>query len=230
MRTTLFLLFLSLCLGCTNRQKNTIGIIGSADGPTAIYVSSNPTSLETHGLQLTQRMHLLANDSVYITYAVNAEKVKSLVKEIGEQALDKPRKVFLIRHLQLKYAQELLSQSSTTKPILINRLLRSIPSQLNAQQGAELLAATSLLFTEDAFLYDGLKEYTFYLYLYEDRYQSLVLYRPGKSQIVLANASLIAHPSLEEAKTTDDVKRFFAEVLDMTEVEVEEVPIQRLFP
>lgn len=132
MRATLFFLFLFLCLGSTNRQENTIGIIGGADGPTAIYVSGNPTSLETHALQLTQRMHLLANDSVYITYAVNAEKIKSLVKEIGEQAFDKPRKVFLIRHLQHEYSQDLLAPSSSaTKLILIDRLLRSIPSQLN---------------------------------------------------------------------------------------------------
>lgn len=226
MKTALFIIVLFLCLGCTNRQENNIGIIGGDDGPTAIYVSGNPASLETRGLQLTQRMYLLANDSVYTTYTVNAEKVKSLVKEIGEQAFDKPRKVFFIRHLQMKQSEDLLTQSSVTKPILIDRLLRSIPSQLNARQGSELLAATSLLFTEDAFLYDGLEEYTFYLYLYEGSYQSLVLYRPAKNHIVLVNASLISHPSLEEAKTADDVKRFFAEVLDMPTVEVECVSAQ----
>ena len=223
MKTALFLSLLSLCLGCTNRHGNTAGIIGGDDGPTSIYVSNDSTTLEAYGLQLTQQMRQLAHDSCYIAYAVHAEKIKSLVESIGKQAYDKPRKVFRLRHLHTQKADELLSQSSATKPIIIDRLLRSIPAQLNAQGGADLLAATSLLIAEDAFLYAGLKEYTFYLYLYEGRYQSLVLYRPGKSHIVLAHASFIAHQRLEEAETAEDVKRFFAEMLEMPEVEVEEL-------
>lgn len=223
MKTALFLFLLFLCQSCTNRHGNAVGIIGGADEPTNIYVSNDSITLEAYGLQLTQQMRQLAHDSCYIAYAVHAERIKSLVEDIGRQTYDKPRKVFRLRHLHTKQTDELLSQSSATKPILIDRLLRSIPAQLNAQGGADLLATTSLLIAEDAFLYAGLKEYTFYLYLYEGRYQSLVLYRPGRSHIVLAYASFIAHQRLEEAETAEDVKRFFSEMLEMPEVEVEEL-------
>ena len=40
---------------------------------------------------------------------------------------------------------------------------------------------------------------------------------------MLAHASFIAHQRLEEAETAEDVKRFFAEMLEMPEVEVEEL-------
>ena len=80
----------------------------------------------------------------------------------------------------------------------------------------------SLLFAEDAFLYHGLKEYTLYLYLYDGSYQSLVLYRPAKQHIVLANASIVAHERLKGLTTPADVRQFFADVLDMPEVEVQE--------
>ena len=119
MKTVLFLFLLFLCQSCTNRHGNTVGIIGGADGSTSIYVSNDSITLEDYGLQLTQQMRQLAHDSCYIAYAVHAEKIKSLVEGIGQQTYDKPRKVFRLRHLHTKQTDELLSQSSTTKPILI---------------------------------------------------------------------------------------------------------------
>ncbi|WP_162607945.1 hypothetical protein [Parabacteroides sp. An277] len=50
----------------------------------------------------------------------------------------------------------------------------------------------------------------------------MVLFRPGKNHIVLANASIVVHKGLQAITTTEDVKRFFAEVLKMKEVKVKE--------
>lgn len=221
-RLTLCALLLCLGMGCTQRQKEAIGIIGGADGPTAIYVTEDSAFLASQGLRLTQQMRQLANDSGYVTHAVHAGKIKALVEDIGKQEYSKPRKVFRITHLHMNMAKALLSQSGATKPLILNRIVRSIPSLLNAQGGADHLAATSLLFAEDAFLYHGLKEYTLYLYLYDGSYQSMVLYRPAKQHIVLANASIVAHEKLRGLTTPADVRQFFADVLDMPEVEVQE--------
>ena len=221
-RLTLCALLLCLGMGCTQRQKEAIGIIGGADGPTAIYVAEDSAFLASQGLRLTQQMRQLANDSGYVAHAVHAGKIKALVEDIGKQEYSKPRKVFRITHLHMNMAKALLSQSGATKPLILDRIVRSIPSLLNAQGGADHLAATSLLFAEDAFLYHGLKEYTLYLYLYDGNYQSMVLYRPAKQHIVLANASIVAHEKLRGPTTPADVKQFFAEVLDMPEVEVQE--------
>lgn len=221
-RLTLCALLLCLGMGCTQRQKEAIGIIGGADGPTAIYVAEDSAFLASQGLRLTQQMRQLANDSGYVAHAIHAGKIKALVEDIGKQEYSKPRKVFRITHLHMNMAKALLSQSGATKPLILDRIVRSIPSLLNAQGGADHLAATSLLFAEDAFLYHGLKEYTLYLYLYDGNYQSMVLYRPAKQHIVLANASIVAHEKLRGLTTPADVKQFFAEVLDMPEVEVQE--------
>lgn len=221
-RLTLCALLLCLGMGCTQRQKEAIGIIGGADGPTAIYVTEDSAFLAFQGLRLTLQMRQLANDSGYVAHAVHAGKIKALVEDIGKQEYSKPRKVFRITHLHMNMAKALLSQSGATKPLILDRIVRSIPSLLNAQGGADHLAATSLLFAEDAFLYHGLKEYTLYLYLYDGNYQSMVLYRPAKQHIVLANASIVAHEKLRGLTTPADVKQFFADVLDMPEVEVQE--------
>ena len=222
-RLTLCALLLCLGMGCTHRQKEGIGIIGGgADEPTAIYVTEDSAFLASQGLRLTQQMRQLANDSGYVAHAVHAGKIKALVKDIGKQKYDHPQKIFRITHLHMNMAKALLSQSGATKPLILDRIVRSIPTLLNAQGGADHLAATSLLFAEDAFLYHGLKEYTLYLYLYDGNYQSMVLYRPAKQHIVLANASIVAHERLKGLTTTSDVRQFFAEVLDMPEVEVQE--------
>ena len=223
LQLTLCTLLFCLCIGCTHRQKDTIGIIGSADGPTAIFVADNAASfLQTQGLHLTQQMRQLANDSSYIANAVYSKKVKALIKDIGSKGYHQPQKIFCVSHLDMQVTKSLLSQSGATKPLIIDRIIRSIPTLLNAQGGADNLAATSLLFAEDAFLYPALKEYTLYLYLYEGNYHSIVLYRPGKQDIVLANASFVIHERLKTLKTPAEVKQFFAEVLDMPEAEVTE--------
>ena len=219
---TLCALLLCLGLGCAHRQKEATGIIGGADGPAAIYVAEDSAFLASQGLRLTQQMRKLANDSGYVANAAHAGKIKALVADIGKQEYDHPQKIFCITHLHMNMAKTLLSQSGATKPLILDRIVRSIPTLLNAQSGADHLAATSLLFAEDAFLYHGLKEYTLYLYLYDSNYQSMVLYRPGKQHIVLANASIVAHDRLKGLTTPADVKQFFADVLDMPEVEVQE--------
>lgn len=222
MRTTFIFFFLLLffCFSPAYSQENTIGIIGSADDATSIHVTDDSTFLQKQGLRLTHQMQLLANEVDFVS--VHAKRIKSWVEDIGKQSYDTPRKIFCIQHLQTEKIKELLSQSGVTKPLLIDRLLRAIPTQINAREGSDILAATSLLTTEDAFLYPDLKEYTLYLYLYKGNYQSMVLFRPGKNHIVLANASIVVHKGLQAITTTEDVKRFFAEVLKMKEVKVKE--------
>lgn len=217
-----------LCIGCSNRL-HTVSKIGGADGPTTIFVSGkspekDSTFLPVYGLQLTQQMQQLANDSDLMA-TLPGKSITPLLQNIGKQRYDTPRKIFAIRNLRTKKMEILLSQSSCTKPLIADRILRSIPAQLNAQSGSDVLAATSLLYVEDVFHFQGLKEYTFYLYLYDGNYHSMVLYRPTKEYIVQANASFVLHPKLGQINTTDEMKQFFTEILNMPLVEIEEVTL-----
>ncbi len=214
-------LFSFLFMSCNNRHKS---VTNDTDKATTMSVIENNQGADSvfllkHGLQLTQLMQQLANDSAYIAYATQAKGIKPLIASIRKQSYSHPRKVFVIRHLQTD-KKDWLSQSSRTKPLIIDRLLRTIPTRLNAQSGSNVLATTSLLFAEDVFLYQGLNEYTLYLYLYEGNCHSMVLYRPAKNNIVQASASFVIHKELDNLKTATDVKQFFAKTLNMKQVEV----------
>lgn len=211
---------------CTNKPQPPTAI-GGADKATGIFVSgdgiSNEETLCAKGIQLTKQLHGLANDSDYIRYLSRSPKVNEQIDRIGNKDYTHPRKTFAISNLQGNLT-DLLSQSSYTKRLLIDRLIRSIPSRLNAQSGSDVLAATSLLTIDDVFFYKGKapNEYTLYLYLYEDSCHSMVLYRPGKDGIMQATANVVIHPQLDKIETADDVKYFFAQYLDIPEAEVRE--------
>lgn len=51
------------CKTYKNSEVNSIGIIGSADGPTAIYIKVNPNFLIQKSLDIIQNLCLLAKGS-----------------------------------------------------------------------------------------------------------------------------------------------------------------------
>lgn len=223
MKTTILWIMLSsgVCLSCTHKRQQfkpeaTPGkewaIIGGGDTVTNIKVSSKPT-LKEHGLQLTQQMWKLANDEEYLKFCSHSKEVNKIVADIAQCQYDSPQKVFSVSYLAADHSN----------PSIHDRLVRSIPSQLNALSGAASLAAASLLVTEDAFFHGmKLKEPVLYLYLYERDWQSMVLFRPVREGIVQANSCFVHHGRLNEIKNADDVESFFVEVLEMDKVEVKE--------
>ncbi len=223
MRTIILFVMLSgaVCLSCTNKRQQfqpeatpdkKLAIIGGNDTVTNIKVSSMPT-LKEYGLRLTQQMRKLANDQEYLKFCSHSKDVNKIVADIAQYQYDSPEKVFVVSHLI----------ADNSNPSINDRLVRSIPSQLNALSGANSLAAASLLVTEDAFFYKmNLKEPVIYLYLYEKDWQCMVIFRPVREGIVQANSCFVHHDKLNEIENADDVKSFFCEVLQMDKVEVQE--------
>lgn len=77
----LFLLSFTLisCKTYKNSEVNSIGIIGSADGPTAIYIKVNPNFLIQKSLDIIQNLCLLAKDSTYINYSTNNTEIIKVI-------------------------------------------------------------------------------------------------------------------------------------------------------
>lgn len=230
MKRSLVLLGLSglLTLSCARQhipqaqqnpaRKNT-RIIGGADSKTSISVADS-LSLEQKGLALTQQMHRLASDEAYIKYCSHSEEINKQTTDIARTDFSAPQKIFAISHLD---SIRNLVPSGTSRTLLTNRMLRSIPSQINAQSGSAVLATSSLLTTEDVFLYRGLTESTLYLYIYEGDCCSMVLFQPYKDHIVQANASFVIHPLLKTIQSADDVKHFFKETIQLEGITVKEI-------
>ncbi len=223
MKTIILFAILSgtVCMSCTNHQQQSqpeaasvkkLAIIGRSDTVTNIKVNSTST-LKKHGLQLTQQMRQLANDQEYLNFCSYSKDVNQIVTDIAQYPYDSPRKVFSASHLT----------AYNSNPLINDRLVKSIPSQLNALSGAASLNASSLLVTEDAFFCEpNLKEPVIYLYLYEGDWQSMVIFRSVRDGIVLASAYFVHHNMLNEIEHVDDVKSLFSEVLKMDKVNVQE--------
>lgn len=214
------ILFLGLgCLLTLSCAKRNTTIIGGSDQPTAIFVTEHLT-LQEKGLELTHQMHRLANNETYIKYCSHSDEINKLAAHIARTDYSMPRKIFAISHL--KSIQD-FETDSTIRTLLADKMVRTIPSLINAQSGSTMLAATSLFVTEDVFLHNNLKESTVYLYIYEGDCSSMVLFQPHKDQIVQAYACFVIHPLLKTIHSADDVKRFFKETIQLEGIMVQEL-------
>lgn len=216
------ILFLGLgCLLTLSCAKRNTTIIGGADQPTAIFVTDHLT-LQEKGLELIRQMHRLANNEAYIKYCSHSDEINKQAAHIARTDYSVPRKIFAISHL--KSIQD-FEADSTIRTLLADKMVRTIPSLINAQSGSTTLAATSLFVTEDVFLHNYLKESTIYLYIYEGDCSSMVLFQPHKDHIVQAYACFVIHPLLKTIHSADDVKRFFKETIQLEGIMVQELTI-----
>lgn len=205
-----------LTLSCTKRYTT---IIGGADQPTAIFIADSLT-LQGKGLELTCQMHRLANNETYIKYCSHSDEINKLAAHIGRTDYSVPKKIFAISHLK---SIQNFETDSTIRTLLADKMVRTIPSLINAQSGSTTLAATTLFVTEDVFLHNSLKESTIYLYVYEGDCSSMVLFQPHKDHIVQAHACFVIHPLLKTIDSADDVKRFFKETIQLEGIMVQEL-------
>lgn len=218
MKRMILLLSLGCILTLSCAKRNTT-IIGGADQPTAIFVADHLT-LQEKGLELTCQMHRLANNEAYIKYCSHSDEINKLAAHIARTDYSMPRKIFAIRHLN---SIQDFETDSTIRALLADKMVRTIPSLINAQSGSTTLAATSLFVTEDVFLHNSLKESTIYLYIYEGDCSSMVLFQPHKDHIVQAYACFVIHPLLKTIHSADDVKRFFKETIQLEGIMVQEL-------
>lgn len=205
-----------LTLSCTKRYTT---IIGGADQPTAIFIADSLT-LQEKGLELTGQMHCLANNEAYIKYCSHSDEINKLAAHIGRTDYSVPKKIFAISHLK---SIQNFETDSTIRTLLADKMVRTIPSLINAQSGSTTLAATTLFVTEDVFLHNSLKESTIYLYVYEGDCSSMVLFQPHKDHIVQAHACFVIHSLLKTIQSADDVKRFFKETIQLEGIMVQEL-------
>lgn len=232
-KTIIFILaHCAFIMSCTNKQQQfqpetiqdkELPIIGGNDTITNIKISSmqtakGQTSLKEHGIKLTLQMSQLANNQEYLNLCSNSKDVNKIVADISRCKYNTPEKVFCVSHLQSS-----LKISANSNPEIFERLIRTIPSQLNALSGSTVLAATSLLVSEDAFFYEmSLKDPVIYLYHYKEGWQSMVIFRPIRDGIVQANSCFVHHSALNDIKNSSDVKLFFSKMLKMDKVYVQE--------
>ncbi|WP_206459284.1 hypothetical protein [Anaerovorax sp. IOR16] len=179
---------------------------------------SNSITLYKKGVEMTMQMDLLAESKDFTDLFTVSDEISKNAIDIGDQDYSKPKAVYEIVGLEDSALQSLLRESgikvdSEIQDIIKGRFGIAVASQINAQNGAEFLATTSILTVEDSFLYNELDEQKTYLYLYDGKYNSMVTFIPFEDNIVATSANIVMEESFTGFATADDVTSFFEETM-----------------
>lgn len=221
LRILMLFLFTFTFISCKtykNSEVNSIGIIGSADGPTAIYIKVNPNFLIQKSLDIIQNLCLLAKDSTYINYSTNNTEIIKVIDNLSSCDLNSKYTLFKVEDLR-PFISVFLGDSITNDNIT-ERIYKSIPMRINSYSGSLKLAATSLLSCDDVFHYDKLKAPCLFIYSF-DKFCCMVLFMPHNESIVQSYANFIINPMLINLQTEAQIKDFFSKVLDVQGLDIE---------
>lgn len=149
-------------------------------------------SLYDKGIKMAQMMDKMAEDDTYFTLFSANDGLKQIAQEMGKQDYTTPKKVYAITgagDIVLKMAD--LPKDETLQRVIEQKTSSAWTTQVNAIQGSEFLATTSILMYDESFVYDGLKVPTTYLYMYDGTYSISITYIPYEQNVVKATASFV---------------------------------------
>ncbi len=212
-RLTTIILAVALLLSttaCTAKEKND---------------EAKVKSLYTKGLEMTQEIDKLAENAEYAKLFSFDGEINKVMQDIGANDYKTPTAVLAIEgfgEAMMKYMQSSLEVklSKEVEDIVLDRLAASFGARINAASGTQVIAATSIATSGDVFLFDSLKAQQVYLYLYGNKYASLVTFTPNKDNIVTASSTFVIHDDFSAIKTPEQVKSFLADSMQIQEMTV----------
>lgn len=170
-------------------------------------------SLKSKSIELAQEIDMLASNSVYIDSFSAGTEINSIIDAIASQDYTNPTDVYKFSRIDSSF-NTITEYIGIEVPEFDNdrlntlhkeKLIQSLPMQINAMSGANMIAGTSLITTEDIFLYSDLTETEAYLLLYDGDYNIVVIFTPQGEGIVKASASVVTHEMLTEIQSNGDI-------------------------
>lgn len=201
-----------------------IGIIGGADGPTAIYVTDGSDApnakamLTAKGLELISRMNSLAHSKEYISTATSSQPILDQIQLIAAADYTSPEEIFVIDGSGFA-----ADTTDFVRGYIREKAIRSIPSMLNALDGAQTLSAAAILQVDETFRCNAPGHPVIYLYAYRAAYSVMVTYSPGEDGTVAATASFVKFSSTEPATISHHVAEAIGSVIDSTDITVRSI-------
>ncbi len=208
----------------SDEKDANIGIIGGADGPTAIYVtdgSDTPDAeamLTAKGLELISRMNSLARSNEYISTATSSQPILDQIQLIAAADYTSPEEIFVIDGSGFA-----ADTTDFVRGYIREKAIRSIPSMLNALDGAQTLSASAILQVDETFRCNAPGHTVIYLYAYRAAYSVMVTYSPGEDGTVAATASFVKFSSTEPATISHHVAEAIGSVIDSTDITVRSI-------
>lgn len=188
--------------------------------------------LMQRGMRLTEKMRQLATIPQYLNLALSDSATIRITRELVQQTSGTPCRIFAIGNLETAISPVLLMyeffEENIPKEIrgdVIRRILEGLPSLINKELDAGLVAMLAVLSTEDVFRCEGLHTPILHLYLYKGTCHSMVLFLPYADNIVKATALLVSNPKFDGVRTAEDIQKAFAEMLFMDSVQSREINV-----
>lgn len=174
---------------------------------------SQTISLQNKSVELAQEIDMLASNSEYVNSISLSSELNAIISKIASQDYDNPTDIYKFSGIDSSY-KTVMQYVGIETPDFDNdkltelykdKLLHSLPMQLNAMSGTDIIAGTAMLTTEDIFLYSDLTEREVYLLLYDGDFNVIVLFSPQGEGIVKASANIVTHEMLTEIQADGDI-------------------------
>lgn len=154
-------------------------------------------ALLAQAVALGERMGELAASEAYVAAFTSSDSIGGIIAGWGEGDYSAPAAVWrstLNADAALSAASMLTNaqQPDAAREELSRRLLSSLPSMANAAAGAEVIAATSIMTAQTAFVCEACDEATIYILTYASGTPVAVTFQPCQDGAVVAQAYFLA--------------------------------------
>lgn len=180
-------------------------------------------SLYAHGLDVIGMLSEMTRSENFIgIYTANSE-IKDIILALGEKNYEQPDAVYAITVpedtlMGMAELSSLEGASEELKSYLMQRVIASLMSQINAMSGVENLAASSVCTVGKTFVSENADENVIYVYVYEDAAPIAVTFTLGEDHTVSATGTFILYDGFT-CDSAEKIKSVFNDItVNVTEV------------
>lgn len=172
--------------------------------------------LADKGLGIAKNIDLMAENKEYVALFSSGEEIKQKAEEIAVTDLSSPKAVYKLSGITFKDDMDISAFEEPLKTKLYNRMLGSAANVINAANGVDAVAASSILTDSDSFICKGFDEPCLYCYTY-DGCCVMVSFAPNGEDIVNANGSIVLSDELSSVTSAEEL--ISSDIFDMMYVE-----------
>ena len=180
-------------------------------------------SLYAHGLEVVSMLSEMTRSENFIgIYTANSE-IKDIILALGENSYEQPDAVYAITVPEdtltgMAELSNLEGASIELKSYLMQRVMASLMSQINAMSGVENLAASSVCTVGKTFVSENATENVIYIYVYEGTAPVAVTFTLGEDHTVSATGTFIFYDGFTSG-SAEEIQSVFSDIaVNVTEL------------
>lgn len=181
--------------------------------------------LAAKGLDLISKMDKLAESKEYIDSVSAQQDFKTILDEIAAGDYTTPKAVYKAAvpegTVPAAMGAPIDMFDEDIRSLIDDRLLASIPSQLNAKDGVESIAALTIVSASTASYIEGVEESQLYIFVYDNGYSAIVSYMPQEKNVVSISAGFVKSEELAAVSSADELNALIKNTFNTDAVKFE---------